>query len=253
MQQTISGKLFINLLGTLGVSYIIGVDLCLGGYAWHIKNICEMYSIHRFARVKYEPFYVFNKLSSYSASPTSVRYYSTMNNNKSNTPYQVNPYFVAGFCDAEGSFMLFLNENITYKTGVKVELTFAIVLHKKDLALLEAIRSSLGGIGRISRVRGDAVQFRVRKLEDLKILINFFDKYHLITQKLGDYQLFKQAFEIYSSKLHLTTAGLEKLVAIKSSMNRRGIPLGNHLAKAFSLVESVPRPLVVNKKIEDSN
>ena len=168
MQQTISGKLFINLLGTLGVSCISGVELCLGGCVWHIKNICEMYSI---LRMKYV--HVFNKFSIYKASPTSVRYYSTMNNNKSNTPYHVNPYFVAGFCDAEGSFMLFLIENKTYKTGVKVELTFAIVLHKKDLALLEAIRSSLGGIGRISRVREDAVQFRVRKLEDLKILINF--------------------------------------------------------------------------------
>ncbi|KAI5848985.1 homing endonuclease [Durotheca rogersii] len=146
--------------------------------------------------------------------------------------------------------MLFLQKSKSYKTGIKVNLTFAIVLHQNDIVLLESRRLSLGGIGRISNLGRHAVQLRVRKTEELEILINFLDKYSLITQKLGDYLLFKQAFEIYSNKLHLTTEGLEKLVAIKTNMNK-GILKGDYLIQLFPIVKSVPRPLVLNKRIEN--
>jgi hypothetical protein len=38
-------------------------------------------------------------------------------------------------------------------------------------------------------------------------IIDFFDKYPLITQKLADYLLFKQVFEMIKNKEHLTIKG----------------------------------------------
>ena len=184
-----------------------------------------------------------------TANREDVRYFSTSGNNNSNF-YQVDPFFIPGFIDAEGSFILSLVKNKAYKTGVKVDLTFAIVLHKKDLVLLESIRLSLGNIGQISSLGKDAIQFRVRKIEELKILINFLDKYSLKSQKLGDFLLFKQAFEICSNKQHLTTEGLEKLVAIRLSMNKP-ILEGDYFTQLFPKVISVPRPLVISKQIDN--
>jgi len=79
-------------------------------------------------------------------------------------------------------------------------------------------------------------------MEELKILINYFDKYPLITQKYADYQLFKQAFLLIDNKEHLTeegSAAQKKLVAIRASMN-----LGNSVAlkAAFPDIIPVTRP-----------
>ena len=186
-----------------------------------------------------------------TANRKNVRYYSTSGNNNSNF-YQVDPFFIPGFIDGEGSFILSLVMNKAYKTGVKVDLTFAITLHKKDIILLESIRLSLGEIGKISNQGENAIQFRVRKTEELKTLIYFLDKHSLISKKLGDYLLFKQAFEIFSNKLHLTTEGLEKLVAIRLSMNRATLK-GDFFTQLFPMVKFVPRPLVPKKLIDSPN
>jgi len=74
-------------------------------------------------------------------------------------------------------------------------------------------------------------------MEELKILINYFDKYPLITQKYADYQLFKQAFLLIDNKEHLTEEGLQKLVAIRASMN-----LGNSVALKAAFLPSSPAP-----------
>jgi hypothetical protein len=59
--------------------------------------------------------------------------------------------------------------------------------------------------------------------EDLAVIINYFDKYPLISQKHADFSatLFKQAFNVILNKEHLTEDGPRKIVAIKASMNPR--------------------------------
>jgi hypothetical protein len=70
----------------------------------------------------------------------------------------------------------------------------------------------------------------------------------LITQKWSDYQLFKQVVELYINKEHLTTKGLNKLIAIKASLN---LGLSDNLKKAFPKVDTVDRPVVPNQNIPD--
>ena len=52
----------------------------------------------------------------------------------------LNPWFVTGFTDGEGSFTLSIYKDEKYKTGWRVRLFFEIHLHKKDLKILENIR-----------------------------------------------------------------------------------------------------------------
>ena len=50
----------------------------------------------------------------------------------------------------------------------------------------------------------------ILSLKGLKVILNHFDKYTVITQKLADYELFKQATLLIQDKEHLTDEGLRK-------------------------------------------
>ena len=69
-----------------------------------------------------------------------------------------------------------------------------------------------GPPGNIRKHGKDSIQYRVSSIKDLKVIIDHFDKYPLITQKLADYLLFKQFVEILSRKEHLTKEGLQQIV-----------------------------------------
>jgi len=143
------------------------------------------------------------------------------------------------------AFLLQLKKNNKLKAGWEVLVTFCIALHKKDLVLLESIKSFLG-VGNITNGGKDMIQFRVRVLKDLTAVINHFDKYPLITQKFADYQLFKQVVDLKNCKEHFTSEGLQKIVNLKASMNWG---LSSELKAAFPDTIPVQRPLVSSEKI----
>ena len=163
----------------------------------------------------------------------------------------INPFFITGFTDGEGSFMISVRKSPAHRQGWKVQASFVITLHKKDLELLKSIRSSLGGIGSIDPKGEDMIQLRLFSIEQItNIIIPHFDKYPLLTQKKADFELFKLAVEIMKQKGHLTPEGLQEIVNIKASMNKG---LSNDLKEAFPHTEEFPRPLVEAQKIKDPN
>ena len=64
------------------------------------------------------------------------------------TPLELNPWFITGFTDGEGSFSLSVGDVDKDTKKGKVLYVFSIVLHKKDESLLISIQSTLG-IGKI--------------------------------------------------------------------------------------------------------
>lgn len=107
------------------------------------------------------------------------------------------------------------------------------------------------GVGQIYKQGYNAVLvYKVQSVKDLALVIKHFDKYSLITQKRADYELWKRVVEIIQSKEHLTLEGLQKIVAIKATLNRG---LSEELKLAFPLIILFPRPLinVVNQEIPD--
>lgn len=143
-----------------------------------------------------------------------------------------------------------------------MEVSFSICLHKRDLALLESIKAYFGDIGKIY-IHSHSVHYRIESIKQIyKVVLPHFDKYPLITQKLGDYLLFKKVVEIFMAKEHLTQEGLEKIVAIKASSNlsqmttsqESGVVstgLSDQLKTAFSNLKLYPRPLVEGQEIKD--
>src|SRR5262245_6321627 len=90
------------------------------------------------------------------------------------------------------------------------------------------------GIGSITKLGKDSIMYRVTSLEDLmSVIIPHFNKYPLLTQKHADFLLFKEIVDLMSNKVHLTIEGLNKIIAIRASMNL-GLP--EELKVAFSNV-----------------
>lgn len=193
--------------------------------------------------------FIFNKLGRASFSTLALQ--SAMRIPLEMSQYLLNPNFVTGFTDGEGCFLIIIRKNPRMKTGRRVETRFALSLHKKDLTILQLIQNYFNGVGNINKERETSVQFHVTTLTDLtNTIIPHFDKFPLITQKRGDYELFKAAVEIMNSKEHLTIEGLRKIVAIRSALN---LGLSTGLKASFSDVVPVQRPLVVDQKIQDPN
>ena len=158
----------------------------------------------------------------------------------------LSPWFITGFTDGEGSFLIIIRKKSDTKIGFRVEVRFQIELNRKDEGLLKLIQAYFGGIGVIYRVAKDCLAFRVSTLDHLVKIIDHFDKYPLITQKLADYKLFCYVVAMMRLKEHLTQEGLEKIVAIKKSHN---LGLSEKLQAAFPNIIPVSRPKVENKKI----
>lgn len=47
---------------------------------------------------------------------------------------KLEPYFITGFSDAEGCFLVGLNKDLKRKWGDSISLEFTIALHEKELA-----------------------------------------------------------------------------------------------------------------------
>lgn len=122
-------------------------------------------------------------------------------------------------------------------------------MHKKDLALLEEIKNFFC-VGKIYKHGLNSIQFKVFSVKGIKVIIEHFNKFPMITQKRADLILFKQVLSLVECKLHLTTAGLNQIFALKASMN---LGLSPELKLAFPNVKPTERPLVTNQTIKDPN
>lgn len=175
----------------------------------------------------------------------------------------LNPYSITGFCYAESTFTISLTKDsrerkTTRRRGqdkdreiFSVHPSFALSLNIKDKDLIDSLQSYFG-VGRIKQdISHSAVVFYVNSVEELlAVIIPFFDKYPLITQKRSDFLLFKKAVNLIQEGAHLTSEGLTKIVSIKASMNNG---LSENLAKEFPGVVPVVRPEVEDQEIKDPN
>jgi hypothetical protein len=146
------------------------------------------------------------------------KYFSILN---TKPEAEINPWFLTGFADAESCFSIKIQANAKLKTKWRVRPVFSITLHNKDLALLESIKHYLG-VGNISKSGNKAVTFAVDSIKEIPVIINHFYQYPLITQKLSDYLIFKQCFNIIKQGNHLTEIGLLGIITLKSNLNLGG-------------------------------
>ena len=160
---------------------------------------------------------------------------------------QLDPRFITGFVDGEGSFKIGIVENKNYKTGFHIWLSLSISLHVRDRALLEKLQLTLG-VGRIGKHDSESIQLQVTSIKDIKKIIEHFDKFPLKTSKFADYKLWKEVYNLIINNEHHTIEGIKKIMAIKAQSNKG---LSGKFFEALSHVDPVDRPEVIDQTVDD--
>lgn len=169
------------------------------------------------------------------------QFYSTISN-LDNSKLPLDPWFISGFSDAEGCFLVLIRKSPKNLLGWQLEVNFTINLHVRDLDLLKLIQTYFEGVGRIGKERNGCCDFTIGSLDQIITkVIPHFDKYPLKTNKYSDYLLFKEVVMMMQRREHLTAKGLQKIVNIRASLNK-GLTL--LLSEAFPNTVALARPLL---------
>jgi hypothetical protein len=165
--------------------------------------------------------YVKGKASAQAKSANSAESPGVSNDSANLFLNKLDPHFVTGFTDGEGSFIVSVTKAPDHKLGLRVKAIFRLNLHKEDLVLLKLIQSFFGGAGNIGEDYKGICNYTVYSLEEIcNVIIPHFDKYLLITQKLSDYRIFRKVVMMIRNKEHLTEEGVNSIINLKSSLNR---------------------------------
>jgi LAGLIDADG DNA endonuclease family protein len=130
--------------------------------------------------------------------------------------------WITGFVDGEGCFHVGIATHPDMRTGVQVLPEFTVVQHERDVQLLHAIKAYFG-CGVVRSNHGDRMAYRVRSQEQLlRIIVPFFVKYPLRTQKRLDFERFRDVLLLMERGDHLTDEGVDRIRRIAEKMNRCG-------------------------------
>jgi hypothetical protein len=132
----------------------------------------------------------------------------------------LNPHFVTGLIEAEGSFSILKHKDKRAKYHINISLSFRITMLSNEILLLNMINNFFGcGYLSIENKRG-AVTFAVQDIFSIKNkIIPHFLKYPLRGTKYLDFMSFKKALYIIESNKHLTEDGINELYTISKNMN----------------------------------
>lgn len=157
---------------------------------------------------------------------------------------KLNPHYVVGFIDGEGSFSISIGKHKTTKSGFDVRPEFEIELRKDDQEILERILVTIG-CGKIFDCSYERygwfphAKYKITSNKDLRdYLFPFLDKYPLQAKKVEMYKRFRTIVLMVLAKKHLQPGGLEKIQEI-----RKQIRLLGKKARTYGNRESAGKPL----------
>ncbi len=137
---------------------------------------------------------------------------------------ELTPDWVVGFVDGEGCFHVSLQKHPEMTVGYQVLPEFVVVQHERDMPVLYALKRFFR-CGVVRRNHGDRYAFRIRKLEDLKRVCEFFTTHPLKTKKNVDFQKFRRVLHLMGEKRHLEREGLVQIIDIAMTMNTASRPM----------------------------
>jgi len=121
--------------------------------------------------------------------------------------------YIAGFVDGEGCFALKFIRSVRHDRKNKPvyfywDIEFIISLKDDDAEIIESIKHTLG-CGRISYAKKGIVRYSVNDINELSaLIIPFFQKNRLYAKKRHDFELWKEAVQIF--KRNQSGGGINK-------------------------------------------
>lgn len=166
---------------------------------------------------------------------------------------KLNPWFVTGFVDGEGSFgiTIYIDNRIKDRLVWAVKPSFQISLNSKDINLLLQLKEFFGCGIIVNKNTKNEASFRVISLQELtNSIIPQFSNYPLLSQKAADFILFTRVVKLINNKMHLTEEGLLQIINLRASIN---LGLSNLHKSNFPNYKPVVRPVIITTKFPDPN
>lgn len=136
--------------------------------------------------------------------------------------------YIVGLTDGEGCFFVNISKSSAYRSGWQVQLHFHIKLRAEDEEVLWKIRNTLqcGNVYFQKEQRENHTQcyrYSVSALRDIHTyVIPFFTEHPLqTTSKQKSFNAFRKIAILVHERAHLTEHGVEKIRALKQTMNQR--------------------------------
>ena len=146
-----------------------------------------------------------------------------------NQQERLDPNWITGFVDGEGCFYVAINRQPKMRLGWQVLPEFRIVQHMRDEQLLESLRLFFG-CGTVTVNHGDRKELRIRGLDNLSRVVEFFRNFPLRSKKQRDFGL------------HNSSEGLNVIAILASRMNRQTV-------SSFLASSETTRPTLARVKI----
>ncbi len=125
--------------------------------------------------------------------------------------------WLSGFTDAEGCFNVSIIKRDNTVSGSSVILRF-IIDQKNSLYLLTLIRDQFG-YGKVIVRSKDMYRFYCNSYIGLSSVNSYFSTFTLKSKKAVSYAYWLKVYKIIINKEHLTTQGLERIRALKKTIN----------------------------------
>jgi hypothetical protein len=134
---------------------------------------------------------------------------------KMNLNNDFNNHWIAGFSDADASFQIKVVNKIN-RSKPEIRLNFQIDQKNNDILLL--IKDFFGGnIG--YRKSQDTYYYGSTSFGSARKVINYFDEYHLQSNKHINYLKWRKAYILIQDKNHLNDQGIKQIIELKNTMN----------------------------------
>jgi hypothetical protein len=140
-----------------------------------------------------------------------------------NQQESLDPRWVTGFVDGEGCFHVSINKHPKMSVGWQVLPEFRIVQHARDEVVLRELQRFFNA-GRVVINHADRKELRIRRLNDLRRVVEVLSEYQLKTRKKKDFEIFKEILDSMDRNEHLTQKGLTKIAHLCWKMNRKVKP-----------------------------
>ena len=140
-----------------------------------------------------------------------------------NQQERLDPRWVSGFVDGEGCFHVSINRAPRMSNGWQVLPEFRIVQHSRDEAILHRLREFFM-CGRVVVNRGMQKELRIRRLNDLQHVVEFFSENQLQSKKRNDFEIFRDIINTMTRREHLEENGLASIAKMAWRMNRHVKP-----------------------------
>src|SRR3989338_8273925 len=148
-------------------------------------------------------------------------------NQQGRSRHQLDPWYVSGFVDGEGSFHIALYKDERRKTGWKVIPEFHVsqrVSSRKVLdTLVRFFKCGYVKANHAANPKDVTYVFVVRDRVDLlEKIIPFFRQYSLQTEKSRDFDKFAKIVQMMAEEAHLNMNGVCRIISLAYTMNGGG-------------------------------